>query len=135
MPETIIRDPHDANFQRNKAYARQEKSYLTKLPPEQERAFQDWVSKNNVPFDPSAKADYDMRGFWHGLVTGDRKAQTAINPNDNKMHFPDYWKTPYHESFSNESMHAAKGAPKWNEKDQLVLPNGKIVFDERKKNK
>ena len=49
------------------------------------------------------------------------------------MHFPDFWKTPYHESFSAESQWADPAkAPKWNAQDQLVLPDGTVVFDEKK---
>lgn len=108
---------------------------MTSLPAAQEQAFQKWVQQNNVPFDPSPTADYDMRGFWKGLTSGDPHAKTATNANDGKLHFTDFWKTPYHESFSAESQWATDGAPKWNEKDQLVAPDGKVVFDERAKAK
>ncbi len=64
---------------------------------------------------------------------GDPRAVSSINPNDNMMHYPDYWKTPFHESFSHESQWATPGAPIWNELDQLVTPDGKVVFDERAK--
>jgi hypothetical protein len=111
-------------------------NYNTDLgDPKTEMAFQQWVKQNNIPFDPAAPvSDYDMRGFYQALQAGDPKAKEALNPNDSQMHFPDYWKTPYHESFSNESQWAdSKKAPKWNEQDQLVTPDGKVVFDERKK--
>lgn len=105
--------------------------YLTKLAPADEQKFQQWVQTAHIPFDPSSTADYDMRGFWQGLQSGDPHATTGVNPNDKQLHFSDWWKTPYHQSFSAESQWATAGAPKWNEKDQLVLPNGKVVFDER----
>lgn len=104
---------------------------LTSLNPSDERNFQGWVAANKIPFDPSPRADYDMRGFYRALTSGDPRAVQAVNPNDHQMHFPDFWKTPYHQSFSAESQWAKPGAPSWNEKDQLVLPNGQIVFDER----
>lgn len=109
--------------------------FATPLAPDQEQQFQGWVAQNKVPFDPSqAMQDYDMRGFYQGLMAHDPRAMTAINPNDQQMHYPDYWKTPYHKSFSAESQWANPDtAPKWNDKDQLVLPNGSIVFDERAK--
>ena len=109
-----------------------EHEYNTALG-EQEPAFQAWVKQNKVPFDSNAQnSDYDMRGFYKALQEGDPKARQAINPNDNQMHFPDYWKTPYHQSFSNESQWAdPQKAPKWNEQDQLVTPDGKVVFDEK----
>lgn len=124
----------DPNFARNSAYAIPQASYQTTLDPQTEQAFQQWVKQNNVPFDPSPTADYDMRGFYQGLMSGNPNAQTGVNQNDGKLHFSDYWKTPYHQSFSNESQWAVKGkAPKWNDKDQLVLPSGQVVFDERAK--
>lgn len=73
-----------------------------------------------------------MRGFYKALKSGDPKAKNAIDPNDNKLHYPDYWKTPYHQTFSNESQWATKNAPHWTDDDKLVLPNGRVVFDDRK---
>lgn len=109
-----------------------EHSYNTPLPMMQEVAFRKWVQQNNVPFDAAAPlTDYDMRGFYSALQRGDPRAMSAVNPNDNKMHFPDFWKTPYHETFSSESQWAAPVAPQWNSLDQLVAPSGRIRFDER----
>ncbi len=108
--------------------------YLTKLNPLQEMAFQQWVQKNGVPFDPSPTADYDMRGFYLAQMNGDGRARSGVNANDGRMHFSDTFKTPYHESFSAESKFSAPGAPHWNNLDQLVTPGGRIVFDERKRN-
>jgi hypothetical protein len=107
--------------------------YNTPLAPDKEAAFRQWIAANQVHFDPAAQvSDYDMRGFWNALQAGDPRATTAINPNDKRMHFPDYWKTPYDASFSAESQWAnPKLAPRWNDKDQLVLPNGKVIYDER----
>jgi hypothetical protein len=118
-------------YGRNAAYAKGG-DYFTKLSPSQEKEFQKWVQDNNVPFDPSPTADYDMRGFYKGLMSGDSHAETGTNANDGRMHFSDYWKTPYHKSFSAESQYALPGAPKWNERDQLVAPDGTVVFDERR---
>jgi hypothetical protein len=119
-------------FSANSAYAKPSSSgYLTTLPPSDEANFQAWLQKNSVPFDPSQTADYDMRGFWKGLISGDPHAETGVNQNDGRLHFSDYWKTPYHMSFSGESQFARPGAPTWNDQDQLVLPNGQVVFDER----
>jgi hypothetical protein len=58
---------------------------------------------------------------------------TQINPNDHAVHYPDRFKTPLAPSFSNESVYAdpRTGPPRWNGRDQLVLPNGMIVYDER----
>lgn len=124
--------PANPVLARNMAYAVPQASYQTTLDPQTEAAFQDWVKTNHVPFDPSPQADYDMRGFYQGLMSGDQNASTGVNQNDGKLHFSDYWKTPYHKSFSNESQYAIKDkAPAWNDKDQLVLPSGEIVFDER----
>lgn len=123
-------------YARNQAYAKPAPAggYGTRLAPAQEAQFQSWVKQNNVPFDPSPQADYDMRGFYKGLVSGDPHAQTGMNANDGKLHFSDYYKTPYHKSFSNESQWATAAAPRWNQQDQLVTPDGKVVFDERAQN-
>lgn len=130
MPETDY-------FSRNKAWlAPGEHNYNTDLGLDQEIQFQAWLMEKQVPFDPAASVtDYDMRGFYKALQEGDPKAQSAVNPNDQSMHYPDYWKTPYHESFSNESQWADPAkAPRWNEQDQLVAPGGGVVFDEKAKN-
>lgn len=107
-------------------------SYNTKLDPLNEMAFQNWVGKNQVPFDVKApQSDYDMRGFYQGMQQQNPMAMSAINPNDNQMHYPDYWKTPLHQSFSNESQWASPGAPSWINDSQLAMPGGKIVYDEK----
>lgn len=126
----------DKFFQRNSAWlAPGDHVYNTDLGPH-EAAFQQWVQQNKVPFDVhSGITDYDMRGFWAALQVGDPKALTAVDPNDKRLHYPDYWKTPYHESFSAESQWADPDkAPKWNEKDQLVAPDGTVIYDDRKAN-
>ena len=121
-------------FSRNKDWlAAGEHSYTTDLGKDEPK-FQEWVKTNKVPFDSAApNSDYDMRGFYKALQANDPRAKAAVNPNDNKMHFPDFWKTPYHESFSAVSQWADPAkAPKWNAQDQLVLPDGTVVFDEKK---
>jgi GGDEF domain-containing protein len=112
----------------NAQYAKQG-PYKTDLAPDKETAFQTWVKTNNVPWQDTPNADYDMRGYWQAMVAGN--AKQSKNQNDGKMHFPDTWKTPYHKSFSNESQYALPNAPKWNDKDQLIDSTGKVVFDER----
>ena len=109
-------------------------NYNTQLPQMDEFQFRNWLAQNRVPFDPNATApqDYDMRGFYQGLQQGNPRAATGVNPNDNQMHYSDYWKTPLHQTFSAESQWAGPGAPNWNEKDQLVSPGGRIVADERR---
>jgi hypothetical protein len=107
-------------------------TFNTSLPLRDEISFNKWVMDNNVPFDPRADvSDYDMRGFWQALQAGDERATSAINPNDGKPHWPDYWKTPYHETFSSHSQWANETAPQWNEQDQLVGLDGAVLFDER----
>lgn len=106
--------------------------YNSLLAPLEEMAFRSWVQQNNVPFNPqSGVSDYDMRGFYKALQAGDPRATSAVNPNDNRMHYPDHWKTPYHQTFSQDSQWAGPVAPRWNEQDQLVSPGGRILHDER----
>lgn len=121
-------------FERNQPYAVAANSYLTRLSGNDEANFMQWVKDKNIPFDPSDTADYDMRGFYQALMAGDPIAKSSINQNDGMPHFPDHFKTPYHESFSRESKFATDGAPSWNHRDQLVMPDGLVVFDEVKQN-
>lgn len=104
--------------------------YTTRLSPEREREFHQWLSVSKAPFDASPRSDYDMRGFWLALRNGDPRATTAINPADRQPHFPDTWKTPYHESFSDESIYAGPDAPSWHD-DVLVDKHGRVIVDER----
>jgi hypothetical protein len=127
-----------ANYVRNQPFVAPgagSSGYATYLSAPEEQQFRDWVSANRVPFDlrqPTATQDYDMRGFWEGMRSGDPHATTGIDPNDQQLHYTDYWKTPYHESFSNESRFAGPNAPRW-VGDQLIAPDGTIVFDDRRR--
>jgi len=117
-------------LKRNLRYAKPDWK-TTSLPAEQEKAFMEWIAKNKVPFNPKDKyADYDMRGFYDALMKKDPRAAAAVNPATKTMHYPDYWKTPYHESFSAESQWAAKGAPTWQE-NKLVAPSGEVIFEDK----
>lgn len=100
--------------------------YSTQLSGPQEAQFQNWVQTNQIPFDPSPTSDYDMRGFWQAQQAGDPNAQRAGN-----LHFPDTYKTPYHQSFSGESQYAIPGvAPHW-QGNQLIDRKGNVVFKEQ----
>jgi hypothetical protein len=107
--------------------------YDTPLNPLDEMAYRQWVQQNNVPTNPDTNApqDYDMRGFFKGLQQQNPKAMSAVDPNDGRLHFPDFWKTPIHETFSNESQWAPASAPAWQPDDKLVGPGGRVVFDDR----
>jgi len=117
---------------RNMAYANPAwQQQLTQLPPEQEQAFMQWVQANKVPFDPTDKyPDYDMRGYYQSLQNNPQAAQAGINPATQSLHYPDTFKTPYHESFSSESQWAAPGAPSWRD-NKLVSPTGEVVFEDK----
>jgi hypothetical protein len=95
--------------------------------------FRQWTQDNKVPFNPNASGptDYDMRGYWQGLQNGNPMAiPTEVNPNDNRPHYTDYYKTPLHQSFSAGSMWAGLDAPQWANGHQLSNPSGRVVFDE-----
>jgi hypothetical protein len=133
--ENALMDQYTASLMQNRArnqlYALPG-FYDTPLAPAEEKQFRQWVKDKQIPFDPnSAVQDYDMRGFYKAMLRGDPNAATGINRNDGQLHFGDYFKTPYHKSFSAESKYAKQTAPRWNEQDQLVLPDGTVVFDER----
>lgn len=128
----------DDVYQQNAQYVKPgATSFYTQLSPDKEQQFRQWVQDNNVPFHPElpnsavGNIEYDMRGFWQGLQNGDPHAQQAIDPNDGKMHFNDYWKTPYHGTFSRESQYATPDAPYWTKDDKLIDKNGNVLFDDR----
>ena len=103
---------------------------LTKLTPEQEAQFGAWAKQTGAPLlNDKGIADYDMRGFW----LNDRDTGTQINQNDGLPHYIDKWKTPYHKSFGKQSTYAdpATNPPDWNEQDQLVTPDGTVLYDEK----
>jgi hypothetical protein len=107
-------------------------TYNTQLDPLTELLFRGWVGKNNVPFNVDAPvSDYDMRGFYKAQQQQNPMALSALNANDGLMHYPDYWKTPLHQSFSNESQWGMASAPQWVNDSQLAAPNGRVVFDEK----
>ena len=117
-------------FNRNHPYAVPQDSYQTPLAGSDEAKFRDWVAQTKAPFDPDDPAsDYDMRGYWSEVARGGGD-QTQTNPNDQQPHYPDTYKTPFHESFSNESRYALPNAPRWNDRDQLIDETGQVVFDE-----
>jgi hypothetical protein len=107
----------------------QRSSYTTQLSPADETSFQKWTKDNQVPWQDEPRADYDMRGFYKGLVSGDPRAKQDLSQFDGKMHFPDTWKTPYHKTFSNESIYAPPDAPHW-VGDRLIDKTGKVIADE-----
>lgn len=98
-----------------------------------EMQFRQWVQQNNVPFDVHAPmSDYDMRGYWQALQRNQPMARgTEINPNDNRPHFTDYYKTPLHKTFSGESQWGDANTPRWANDSQLAAPSGKVVYDEK----
>ena len=107
-----------------------------KLPQLDEFAFRQWVADNRVPFSADSKApqDYDMRGYWRGLMQDNPRATSwlliaNVSAVCTTRH---YWKTPYHRSFSNESQYATQDAPQWMNDSQLAAPSGRILFDEKR---
>lgn len=104
-------------------YAQQLAAILAKKPvaeidPVQ---FAMWKLQNGVTETP----DYDMRGFYKGLMNGDAMAASAVNSNDGQMHFPDKWKLPNHQTFSTDSQYYDQSSmpdvPTWS---GGALPNG-----------
>jgi hypothetical protein len=110
-----------------------ELNMTTQLSEPDEAAFRQWVAANNVPFTPTAPSARTTTCAASGRACSAAipRAKTGIDPNDQRLHFTDTWKTPYHESFSGESKFAAPGAPSWNDQDQLVAPGGRVMFDDR----
>lgn len=108
--------------------------YTTVLPPEQEKAFQQWVvdtHQNVAP--PGEEGDYDDRGFYQALMDPHHplheRAKQSISEFDGTVHGPDTWKQPNHPTFSNESIYATPDAPRW-QGMRLVDKTGRVISDE-----
>jgi hypothetical protein len=99
-------------------------NWQTQLSPEDERTFTDWVRQNKVPFNPADKTpDYDMRGFWQAMQSGQAEKWTPGS------HFPDTFKTPYDTTFSAESKYAKPGTPfKWQGDNLIDTRSGQLIF-------
>jgi hypothetical protein len=118
-------------YQRNRAYAKPG-PYQTTLSPKQEQDFQGWLFKNNIPYNlkwpaDQSMQDYDMRGYWKALQSGDAETRDPKT-----LHFPDVYKTPYHKTFSNQSKYATPEAPHW-EGNRLIDKDGRVLIDETPK--
>lgn len=95
--------------------------YVSRLTPEEEQKFRNWVVQNRIPWQDIPKSDYDMRGYWKAMISGDPNARTSVNQTDQKPHYPDTWKTPYHKTFSRESVYSLPSAGQW-EGERFVPP-------------
>lgn len=116
------------------------KGLAAALDPKDEASYNIWSAVNKVP----QSDDYDMRGFYAGLLRGDPAALSSVNPNDGQMHFPDKWKLPNHETFSTDSQYynpaTMPNTPTWQGGDllggngaaswALRSPDGNIVAAE-----
>jgi hypothetical protein len=121
------------NYERNKQYLKDPNNsqYSTELSETEEKAFRNWLKQNKVPFNPDEKLqDYDMRGFYKSLQSGSGNAQSGVNQFDGQMHYTDQFKTPYHETFSRESMFATPDAPYWEDDRYLKDKDGNVLFDQ-----
>lgn len=109
--------------QRNQQFAKPGPE-LTKLNPQQEASFRQWVTQNKVPFNPNeATPDYDMRGYY------------LANPNATHaqgQHFPDTFKTIRDSTFSNESKYAKPGTPfVWQGNNLVDNRSNQLIFGSR----
>lgn len=126
-------DPNSSDpiLSRNQAWAIPG-SYTTALSPSQESDFQSWAKANpdlTKEELSSPTPDYDVRGRWLAEQQGDPDAKLVRSDFDGKLHANDKWKTPYHRTFSAESIYATKDAPTW-QGNKLVDKNGNVVADE-----
>ncbi len=119
--------PSQASFAFNHQWAKPG-PYVTKLSPEDEAKFQQWVQQNHVPWQDTPDADYDMRGYWKAL-TNPSDPHHDLTQRAKNGHYSDYWKTPYSGVFSRESMYATPKAPRW-VGQKLYTTDGRLVTDE-----
>lgn len=125
----------DHNLARNSKYLKPgvstQTDFRTKLSPEAEKKFQAYLKDHSDPKDLGRAdgADYDMRGWWAAAQRGDPRATLITSPDDGLKHRSDWWKTPYHQSFSVDSQWANHDAPRWHG-SQLVDSTGAVVHDD-----
>lgn len=77
---------------------RRDRNYNTILTPEQEAKYREWVK--TLPANLQSDYDYDLRGAW---LVGDVP--------DENGHMTDYWKKPWHPTFSVESRYSSTETP------------------------
>lgn len=98
--------------------------YQTRLNGQEEKAFRIWLTRNNISlndFDPNnPRANYDMRGLWK---------DSGGQPHAGQF-FTDRYKTPYDNTFSNESKYATPNNPfYWSDPATLIdKRDGSVVF-------
>lgn len=87
--------------------------FNTPLSQDEEVAFRQWAGDRIADV-----YDYDLRGAWKGMVTG------QIQPSPNG-HLPDTFKKPNHITFSNESIYSSEDMPggSW-----VPLEGGRFMF-------
>lgn len=94
--------PFEVNKDEDNTYSKggpkRDKFYNTQLTPEQEAKYREWVK--TLPANLQSDYDYDMRGLW---LVGDVP--------DEEGHMTDYWKKPWHPTFSNESRYSSTETP------------------------
>jgi hypothetical protein len=123
---------HDATVKRNMQWSKQRESYQTPLDVPQEIAFRQWLDANqNTPpiryFDREEPApDYDMRGFY---TDPKRDTLQGVNASDGQIHLNDKYKTPGHQTFSNESQYATPDAPRWSQTKSPTGQTGWTLVD------
>lgn len=109
----LLTDGHDleakAYYDQMVGRERASQSFDTHLSPAEEQSFQAWKTQH-APHDSGA--DYDLRGAFLAGVKPD--AQTG--------HWPDTFKKPNHETFSDESQYARFGRPGHWEGEHFVPP-------------
>ena len=72
--------------------------YNTKLTPQEEVLFREYVAKHPDKINPNDAYDYDVKGAWKALIAGDIE-------HDERGHLTDQFKKPNHPTFSGESMY------------------------------
>jgi len=89
------------------------------------QGFQDWYSQNtvegqnNIPYSPNG--DYDYLSYY-------MNGQNLTNKSGN--HFPDTYKRPKHETFSNESIYSTPENPGGFWQGEQYSPNGKFQYED-----
>ena len=103
----------------------------TPLPPGLYPEFDAWMKSAPNQGDrtygmASSRPEYDWSGYFLAMRAGRPEAP----PPDERGHTTDYFKTPYHPTFSQDSRYAGPNDPFWRGRELVDPRDGRVKFRE-----